>query len=82
MMYTSAIGFIIAIILAFFIPGDLFTRQFKLTLFQRIVLAMGLGIVLWALQGFIFGFLALRNLSYVYLAICLILWSKPWQLLR
>lgn len=82
MMYASAIGFIIAIILAFFIPGDLFIKQLKLILFQRIVLATGLGIVLWALQGFIFGFLNFRNLTYVYVVICLILWSKPWQLLR
>jgi len=76
MMYGSATGFIIATILAFFIPGDIFIRRLNLTKLQRIVLAVGLGMVLWALQGFIFGFLGFRDLTYVYLAICMILWLK------
>lgn len=68
--------FLLAVVLAFFIPGDLFIRRLNLTNFQRVVLAVAGGMVLWALQGFIFGFLGLRDLTYVYLAVCGILWLK------
>lgn len=68
--------FIIAVFLAFFIPGDIFIRRLNLTVFQRVVLSIGLGIILWALQAFTFGFLGKRELTYVYLIISLLLWLR------
>ncbi len=75
--------FLLAIFLAIFIPGDLFVARLKLTLFQRVILSFGVGLVLWALQGFIFGFLGFRTLTFGYIAICLVLWLwlKRWRLL-
>ena len=72
------ITFLLAAFLALFIPGDIFVGRLNLTALQRIVLALGLGLVLWALQAFIFGFLGLRNLTYVYLFVAVILWLKRW----
>lgn len=68
--------FIIAIFFAFFVPGDLFLKKIPLSLFQRIVLGVILGLVLWAYQGLIFGYLNARWLSYVYLSISFVLWLK------
>ncbi|MBI4099915.1 hypothetical protein HY440_02810 [Candidatus Microgenomates bacterium] len=70
------ITFLLAVLVAIFVPGDLAARRLDLPTFQRIVLALGLGLVFWALQGFIFGFLGFRDLTYVYLAAALILWLK------
>ena len=68
--------FLLAGILAFFIPGDLVVRRLNLSKFQRVVLAIGVGLVLWAFQGFVFGFLGLRSLTYVYLLAAFVLWLK------
>ncbi len=66
--------FIISIFFAFYIPGEVLMRKMELTLFQRNVLAIVIGMVLWALQGFILGYLQLRWLSYFYLLIFFLLW--------
>ncbi|MCL4390454.1 MAG: hypothetical protein M1484_00440 [Patescibacteria group bacterium] len=68
--------FLFACLVALFIPGDIFIRRLNLTIFQRVVLALGLGLVLWALQGFILGYLNLRNLTYVYLTVAFLIWLK------
>ncbi len=70
------VTFLLATIVAIFVPGDIFIRRLGLSTFQRVVLALGLGLVLWALQGFVFGFLGLRDLTYVYLVVAAILWLK------
>lgn len=66
--------FFISIFFAFFIPGDLILWRIPLSLFQRIVLGIIVGMVLWGWQGFIFGYLNFRWLSYFYLAIFFTLW--------
>ncbi len=68
--------FLLAVVIAFYIPGDIFIRKLTLPVFQRVILALGLGLALWALQGFVFGFLGWRDLTYVYLLIAAILWLK------
>ncbi len=68
--------FLIAVFFAFFIPGDLLLRKQSLSLFQRFVLGIILGIVLWGWQGFIFGYLHTRWLSYVYLLAAFLLWLR------
>lgn len=70
------ITFLLATTIAVFIPGDVLVRRLGLPTFQRVVLALGLGLVMWALQGFVFGFLGLRNLTYAYLVLAGILWLK------
>lgn len=68
--------FWISIFFAFFIPGDLVLRKLRLTSLSRLVLATLVGMVLWGWQGFIFGYLEVRWLSYVYLLVFFILWFK------
>ena len=68
--------FSVAVFLAFFIPGDLLIRKYNLSIFQRLVLGTGIGIVLWGWQGFIFGYLGFRFLSYGYIIILLLLWIR------
>lgn len=72
----EAIVFFIAVSLAFFIPGDLLVRKCNLSIFQRLVLGIGVGMVLWGWQGFIFGYLGLRVLSYFYVGFLFLLWLK------
>src|SRR5258708_13289096 len=68
--------FIIAIFVAFYIPGRLALSKQDLTPFQSIVLSITLGIVLWGWQGFIFGFLGIRWITYLYLFVAFILWFR------
>lgn len=68
--------FFIAVFIAFFIPGDLLIRKYNLSIFQRLVLGIGMGMVLWGWQGLIFGYLGLRFLSYFYIIILVLLWIK------
>lgn len=68
--------FFIAVFFAFFIPGDLLIKKYNLSIFQRLVLGTGIGIVLWGWQGFVFGYLGLRFLSYFYIIFALLLWIK------
>lgn len=66
--------FFFAIFIAFFIPADVFLKKLKLHFSCRLVLGTTLGMVMWAWQGFIFGYLNLRFLTYLYLFIFLIFW--------
>lgn len=66
--------FFLAIIIAFFIPGNLFIRKLKVTLFPEIVLSIVFGFVIWCFQGFLFGYLQMRFLTYLYLLVALLAW--------
>lgn len=68
--------FILGILLAFFIPGNIVVARLELSQFQKITLSLSLGIVLWALQGFLFGFLHIRWMTYGYILITTALWLK------
>lgn len=81
--YLNIVYFLIASFLAFFVPGNLFVRKFKLSFIPQLVYSYTLGIVLWSLLGFTFGFLNLRNLSYIYILIAFVIWifvSKRFKL--
>lgn len=69
--------YLLAIFLAFFIPGDLLVKKFftNKTLF-RTASAFTLGISLWAIQGLVFGYLQVRFLTYLYLIVSLVIWLK------
>ncbi len=61
--------------LAFIIPGTLLLYPLKLKPFETLTLGSGLGIALWAIQGFIFGFLNLRFLTFAYILTVAIIWG-------
>ncbi len=66
----------VAIIFAFFIPGDLILLKLSFSFFQRLVLGTLIGMVFWGWQGFIFGYLGVRWLSYIYLIVSFFFWIK------
>ncbi|HUD43918.1 MAG TPA: hypothetical protein VMR41_00035 [Patescibacteria group bacterium] len=69
--------FIVSVFLAFYVPGRvLLGKQDSLSRLGIFVTAIILGIVMWGWQGFIFGFLQLRWLSYLYLLIFLFIFIK------
>lgn len=70
------IYFIPVIFLTFYIPGNLLIHKQKLPAFQTTTLSFIIGIVLWALTGFIFGYLHIRWLSYIYLVVAAFFWLK------
>ncbi len=71
--------FWLTVFIAFYIPGIFFIKRFNLTTFQNFVLGTIVGMVFWGVQGFIFGYLNLRLLSYIYLLFFLLAWfrTKP-----
>lgn len=70
--------FLISVFFAFYIPGDILLKKLQLPLFQRMVLGIVIGMVLWGFQGIVFGYLGLRWLSYIYLLITFIFWVKTY----
>ncbi len=74
--------FFVTVFLAFYIPGNFFLKKLNLTPFQKIILSTVTGIALWGWQGFVFGFLGIRWMTYIYLFIFLILWIKSGEIKR
>lgn len=68
--------FLVAIYISFYIPGSILLRKVNVSNFHKVVLGTVVGMVLWAWQGFIFGYLHLRFLSYIYLIFVLILYIR------
>ena len=66
------IGFLLAIFIAFYIPGRVLLGQQKIKHKKALpIIAIIVGIVLWALQGYLLGLIQLRWLTYLYLLIFL-----------
>lgn len=75
-MIVTFLYFFIAAFLAFYVPGNVLLKKFKFDSLSNFLFSVVLGIVLWAYQGFIFGFLQIRQFSYVYLIVFLLIWIK------
>ncbi len=63
-----------AILFSMTIPGNILVHKLKLGWWQNITLSTSAGLALWILQGYIFGMLQVRYLSYVYVLACVIFW--------
>lgn len=72
----------IAIFLSIYIPGKVILNlsKIKLPFLSSTAVAFASGVSLWVLQGFLFGFMGLRFLSYVYIVLFLIVWAKDFRL--
>ncbi len=66
--------FPIVFFLTFIIPGSILIYPLRLEAFETVTLGSGLGVALWAMQGFVFGLLGLRQLTYLYLLTFLVIW--------
>lgn len=70
----SIFTFIFWAFLAFFIPGHLALYPLRRPFFEIVVIGPIIGIVLWAIQGYVFGLMGLRWMTYPYLAVLFITW--------
>ncbi len=66
--------YIFAVFVSAYIPGSLLLRTLKVDKFSKIIISLVLGIVIWGYQGYIFGYIGLRFLSYIYLSSVFIFW--------
>jgi hypothetical protein len=59
---------------ALFTPGNAIVSRLSAGNIVKITLSLILGISLWGIQGFIFGLLGVRDLTYLYLIVFNLLW--------
>lgn len=70
--WFSLIGIVFSFFVAFYIPGRVVLGKFKLEhTYALHVIAVVVGITLWAWQGYLLGLLDLRFVSYLYLIVFL-----------
>ena len=72
--WLNFLYFIITVFLTFYIPGSLILRNIQLAKLHRIVLSVIIGMVMWGIQGYFFGYAGMRFLSYIYLLTFFFLW--------
>lgn len=70
------IYFLFSVFLAWYVPGNLVIRKISLGRFEKNILSLLVGLVLWGWQGFLFGYLNMRWLSYLYIVIFFLLFIK------
>lgn len=90
--YIYFIWFITAAFFSWFIPGFIMLgwahqlygikastrRNNQIKIVDTLLLALPLGIAMWGLQGYVFGYLGLRMLSYLYLVLFNLLFVWIW----
>lgn len=74
--------FIFASLLSFYIPAKVILGKFlnEKSLLERITVSFTVGIVLWTLQAFLFGFLHFRNFTYIYILVFLFLFLRKFKI--
>lgn len=74
-LWLWGIGYLISVIIVFIVPGWFVLERLRLPLsnFQKLVAIPVLGMILWGIQGYIFGYAQLRILSYLYVLIAVLL---------
>lgn len=75
--WLGFIYFFIAVSLSFYFPGSFLLSRTTLSVFQKIVLGTIIGIAMWGIQGFLFGYLGIRYFSYLYVAAFFLFWIIP-----
>lgn len=75
--------FVFSIFLAFYIPGRVILGRgldyISDSKFSQIIISLILGMLIWAYQGVIFGYLNIRFMSYLYITLFLVLWLKYYR---
>ncbi len=69
--WFNFVYFCLAIFISFYIPGKFLVKKLHVSSFQSIVISLIVGTVMWSFQGFIFGYLNLRILTYLYIGVFL-----------
>jgi len=69
--------FILSVFISFYIPGwVLINKLFQKKSLTTVVLSITLGMVLWAIQAYLFGYLGIRDATYAYLAGSFVIYLK------
>ncbi len=70
----NSVLFCIGILAFFFVPGFVFLQKirFSYSSLATLVLSFGIGMCLWGIQGYIFGYLQIRSYTYVYMLFCVL----------
>ncbi len=66
--------YFVVVFVVYYIPGSLLLRKVSMPRIFKISLSVTLGMVLLAYQGYLFGVLHIRYLTYIYLLVCLVIW--------
>ena len=66
--------YFVVVFIAYYIPGSLLLRKVNMPRILKISLSVTLGMVLFAYQGYLFGYMHVRYLTYIYLFVCLVMW--------
>jgi hypothetical protein len=66
----------VVVFLVYYIPGYLALKRLKLTDVLLVPLAITTGMILLAYQGYIFGYLNIRWMTFIYLGILFLIWLK------
>ncbi|MCX6791889.1 MAG: hypothetical protein NT149_02525 [Candidatus Gottesmanbacteria bacterium] len=74
LFWLQFLYYFIAVFIAYYIPGSLFLRQVTIPRIFKISLSVTLGMVLFACQGYLFGYLHMRYGTYIYLLACFLIW--------
>lgn len=72
--WLNFIYFFFAVFFSFYIPGNLLVRKLEFSSFNKTILSIILGLVLWAWQGIAFGYLGTRWMTYGYVLLVFLLW--------
>src|SRR5579859_3172423 len=73
--WLSFLLYLLSVLIVFFAPGFALLKRVKKQwpVLPRLVVSMSLGMAMWGAQGYIFGYLHARILTYAYIVICLFL---------
>lgn len=75
--------FIVSVFLAFYVPGRVIlgksAKNFSKDVFTQVIICLGIGLVAWAYQGVIFGYVQLRSLSYIYVIVFFFIWVRNFR---
>ena len=66
--------YFLVVCIAYYIPGSLLLRQISMPRIIKISISITLGMVLFAYQGYLFGVLHIRYLTYFYVLACFVIW--------
>lgn len=66
--------YFVVVFFAYYIPGSLLLCRVHMPRIIKISLSVTFGMVLFAYQGYLFGFMHVRYLTYFYLLTCLLAW--------
>src|SRR5579859_8191217 len=71
----------VALFVTFYAAGSSMIRRFfhVKSAILHVLLASVLGMVMWGIQGWVFGYLHVRWLSYIYVLRCILLLIVNWQ---